>query len=700
MAITGKSLRIFSAVEALRAGHADVRQALLPLFQPDIAKFHGRLFDPKLLADEINREYRLNITADIVSEMVPLFEAEGWITRLPTATSDELAFRVTCELSEPPLAAIEEFKARAAELGQEFRSFIEELSPLGSVNKTDSALVDDLVDWLVSIDVFSEQELRTARKVTRQGTRLVYEVVTVDNQRATDENYLCARFVDHLLASDSPFIPFLIELASVGLITEVVRDFQKPTTSVERTDLVVYFDAPVGLDFLGLSGTAAQENIRTIASRVVALGGNLRIFRVSIQEMQNSLRALLDRNPADRDGPTAQAMRRGEVHEAFVRQAINNPDRLFRELGVGIVDQTEDAFPNEHRFFSSGDIQDLYAEVHWVQDDTPRYHDAFAAALVLRKRGATRSNDLFNVRHVLVTKNPYFSPVARRVALSKHYIGPAHLGPVVHQRQLATAVWLRAGLAAPDTELPRQYILAACRRVLTVHKNLIERVRFEARSLSSVKREQLELLLTEGRSTQVLLDKTLGSANVIDAGNVEHLVEEMRKSVAAEAFAEADAQVQTAKKVAAQQQRKMKAAAAEQALAHSQLQAELSREASKTTKVANALVGRVNSSLRRRRIAVAALGVLFVIAAEALPIFLANSSGLPVSGGLLLLGLALHFSGVLKKRIFQPVGRWLALRTLQSRLGAAALSIEDLPYELDYKQGTFSPILGQILLKD
>lgn len=695
MAITEKSLRIFSAVEVLRAGHADVRQALLPLFQPDFGKFNGEIFDPKKLADEINREYRLNITADIVTEMVPLFEAQGWLTRLPTG--DALAFRVTCEPSGLALADAGEFTQRAKELGKEFRDVITKLSPLSAVSKTDSALVDDLVDWLVSIDIYSEDDLRTARKVIRRGTKLVYEIVTVNNKRTTDENYLCARFVDYLIETDSSFVPFLAELASVGLVTEVVRDFQKPTTSVLRTDLAVYLDAPVALDFLGLSGIAAEENIKKILTRVTALGGSLRLFRVSVEEMQNSLQALLDRNPADRDGPTAQALRRGEVHEAFIRQAANNPDRLLREAGIGIVDQTEDAFPNEHRFFSTQDIRDMYADVHWVQDDTPRYHDALAAGLIMRKRGATRSNDLFEVRHVLITKNPYFAPVARRLVQGKSYVGPGHWGPVVHQRQLATAVWLRAGLGAGDIELPRGYILAACRRVLTVHKSLIERVRYEARALSAVKREQLELLLTEGRSTQVLLDKTLGSANVIDSSNVEVLVDEMRRAVAAEAIAEATALVRTARDQAKDQRKQSTALAKEQARENSELEARLNLESSKNMRVAKALVAQVNAAVRVRRIMAMIVGVVFVIVVEGLPIVLGNASGAYVSLGLFALALMAHFSGQLKKRFLQPIGRRLAAKTLQKKLNSASLALEELPFELSYKTGRFEPLDSQVI---
>lgn len=94
MAITAKSLRVFSAVEALREGNADVRQALLPLFRPDISKFDGQIYDPSRIADEINKEYKLNITSDVVAEMTPLFVAEGWLQPIPT--ENDKAYRITC----------------------------------------------------------------------------------------------------------------------------------------------------------------------------------------------------------------------------------------------------------------------------------------------------------------------------------------------------------------------------------------------------------------------------------------------------------------------------------------------------------------------------------------------------------------------------------------------------------------------------
>ncbi len=88
MTISPKSIRIFTAVEALRAGKHDIRYALLPIFEPDFAKFDGEVYDPRKLSDEINSQYRLNITPDIIEQFTPLFAESGWIIPIipiPTA---------------------------------------------------------------------------------------------------------------------------------------------------------------------------------------------------------------------------------------------------------------------------------------------------------------------------------------------------------------------------------------------------------------------------------------------------------------------------------------------------------------------------------------------------------------------------------------------------------------------------------------
>ena len=165
----------------------------------------------------------------------------------------------------------------------------------------------------------------------------------------------------------------------------------------------------------------------------------------------------------------------------------------------------------------------------------------------MRKRAGTRTSDVFSSRHILITRNPFFGPRARRFALENALIGPGHVGPVMHHREFATGVWLRAGLGIVDQEVPRKYILSACQRVLTLNRTVVNKVRESSREMSDAQKQQLELLLSEGRATQVLMDKTLGEASVIDSTNVEMLVNEMKRAISDEVRAEAEAAIMAAK---------------------------------------------------------------------------------------------------------------------------------------------------------
>jgi hypothetical protein len=528
MALSAKAVRVFATVEVLRDSQADVRHALATLFEPDLAAFNGELFDPAKLATLINREYRLGLTADVIAGFVEIFKERGWLKQV--LANERSAFVVDCGLDASVPQDQSRFQSQAAEVAGEFREFISAISPLSQVKRSDEELIDDLVDWLMQLDRASEGEMRAVAASYKVGKRMFLDLSDpIESNAPSEAAFLSARFIDHLFRTKSKHTTFLVELGEVGLITEVVRDFQKPTAAVKKTDLLIYLDAPLAMDFLGLSGSAQQENIASILSGVTALGGKIRIFRQSVQEMQAALSAVLARPVADRTGPTAEALRRREVLEAYVRQVASNPDRALEIAKITILDQSLEAFPNEHKYFSREAVDLLYAQIGWVREDAARFHDASIAALAMRKRTGRTSSDLFETKHVVVTRNPTFPSLARRIAREFNYIGPNHVGPLIHQRQLATALWLRVG-ARTDQEIPRRYILSACRRVLTLRKNIVEKVHQLKSNLSEQQASQLELLLSENRSTQVLMDKTMGSAALIDSSNIGLLLEEMRKA--------------------------------------------------------------------------------------------------------------------------------------------------------------------------
>lgn len=518
--LTQRALRVISVLEAYRAGSHDILDAILPFFEPILANFNGKILEPQEFADHVRQAYRWNFTADIVEELIPRFEDRKWVERIPD-TGKTPVYRV---IYDNPVATapgpneieIGEVLSAAAD---EFRKFIDGVSPLSGFSRSKDELSELLVEWLVSIDAYSEEVLRyQATRTTHSTGQLGIDVELPDTSPlGSEERYLCARFVKHLCEIGSPFAKDLCKIASVGLLTEVIQDFHQPITKVDKTSVAVYLDGPVALDLLGVSGRAAAENIRLLVSKLQAIGASIRIYRVSVEELKRALDAVLKRKPPERTGATADAIRRNETSEAFVRQVAADPDAALNHHGVNIVDRGLDQYPNDHEHFTKELWQDLFAQVNWHIDPRPREHDCTTIALVQRMRQGNQSSDIFKSRHILVTRNGPFAQLARRFCIRTDLLSENAVSPVVHQRQLATAVWLRTGLGNDDEEVPRHYLLAACERVLELNRNVVDQVRIAARSLTTEKAEQLELLLTQDRSVQLLMDKTLGVSSVVSS---------------------------------------------------------------------------------------------------------------------------------------------------------------------------------------
>lgn len=437
---------------------------------------------------------------------------------------------------------------------EEFQAFVSKLSPLSLASKTTDEWSDILVEWLVSIDAYTEDVLRHhAITATKNEGQIGLSVVQPEGGRlGTDEKYLCARFVKHLADKSSPYLADLCKIASVGLLTEVIQDFQKPTTHVNRTSLVVHLDAPVALDLLGVSGLSAQENIRPLIVQLQAIGAQVRIFRNSIEELTRVLSAMLARPPSQRTGPTADALRRNQTSEAYVRSVISNPDQELRRFNILVTDRSLAQFPNEHAFFPKEIYDEFYSRIRWQLENAPRTHDASVVAFVMRMRGANNSPDIFSSRHILITRNGILAQSTRRFCLDRDLINRRSCPPVIHQRQLATAIWLRTGFNTGESaEIPRRYLLAACERVLELKKSVVDQVRLAARGLTPEKAEQLELLLTQDRSTQILMDQTLGMSHLVSSTNVDALVDTMKQGLVSEIRDEKEAEVAVLKAEAA-----------------------------------------------------------------------------------------------------------------------------------------------------
>ena len=670
-----KPLRLALAADTLREGTQDIRSVLLPLIQPDLSDLDGQIFSPSELAKRLNASYQLNLNASVIEAFIPLFLQKGWLIRLNQKAQPE-AFVVNCKTDQVSRDQQEQFFARSNEITLEFREYIRQLDPLASVRKGDDELLPMLVDWIGSIDIFDDRELQEKKTVERVGRKLAVKFETIDNKRTDENEFLVARFVSYLFDKNSHLIPFLNELVGVSLITEIVKDFQKPSGPVTKTDLAVYLDAPLALEYIGLSGSAAKKSITEIISRLTAVGASIRVYRISVEEMVTNLQSLLKRSPDMRDGATQKALARGEVTEAYARQAAANMDTILKQFGVGIVEDNENTYPNSHVNFPRNAIDDIYSRVNWLVEDRPRWHDALICGLTMRKRAGARSNDLFSVKHVVLTHNARFSSVVRRACVDLQYLTLNQVSPVIHVREGAVAAWLRAGAGQADLTIPQNLLYNACARALGVSRDFVEKVKRKARSLTPEKQEQFELLLQIPKTSQLLLDITLGDVEVIDPNNVGDALQRMQDMLTEKVRKESDRQLEFERQAAEAKLREAEEAKTSALAQAGNAQASAERVASHMEAVRSAAVTKAESNFNVRWRAIQTISVIVVSIFLFLPLFAEVAEG---SSKVLAVALSCAFTAFLT--FFGPLHRFVILPRMER---ARAAYVEKRLKELNF----------------
>jgi hypothetical protein len=524
--LTQTAVNVFAILQQFGNGSPDYLEGLLPFFEPLLRDRNGQRLDPIELANCVSETYHWNFTADVLEEFIPRFLSHKWITTENKHSPHKGPFDIQMPEVALQIEGLDSVSGSMNEIGKLFKTFAEKLSPITTLDIEPSSYVDKLIEWLLYIDAYSEQSLAFEVKTYTEETgkltqKKVYDRIT----NLTDEDrYLCARFAEFLISTNNIFSDVLCRIASIGLLTEVIQDFNKPTNDIGETDLVLFLDAPIALEYLGVSGASAQTNIATILKPLVKDGVQLRVFSQSVDEMQRTLTGYLN-NPHP-TGPTARAVNRQEVTREFVKAVCNRPTHFLKQNSIGIATRSLDTHPNEHQFFSYEDYMDLYAGLDFHEKEQAREHDAMIASMIMRMRKEHLSEDLFDSKFLLLTRNGMFSQSARKRIITRGRLTRSSIPPVVHRRVIATASWLRTGLNMDQLDIPKCQILASCERVLTLKPNVVEAIQRFTNKFEG-KEEQLSLLLSEPRSAQLLMDKTLGVSSVITEGNAEELFQEM-----------------------------------------------------------------------------------------------------------------------------------------------------------------------------
>lgn len=613
--ITRHALRVYSALSALKGPDGDVLDSLIPFFEDILRLTHNKIFDPAVFAAGIRKQYSWRFTKEIAEEFIPRLLKLGYLKRVPLG--NEAAYVVDFS-SPPPQQDSEDIRVLFETVITEFERFSPRVTDLFTYSRSRDELADILIRFLVRSNVFGQDGVYNP---TQNEDGQLKDIEEGGRHLDSADEYISARFVRHIADTRKELLPVLSRLSAIGLLTEVVDDFVKPISTAPHADLSIVLDAPLALDYLGLSGTSIHKDTTTIFNALRDIGCRLFVFPVTCEEMSRNLNSMLARQHG-RFGPTHDAIVRGEVIIDYVRAVANRPEEALEKVGIQIKPIDTISFPNSHKYFTEQESDDFLSRIGWGSDVAAKDHDRTCLTLLMRLREGKQSSDIFKTKYVFATRNTTFSRVSKDYCVQSRKLNYRQEGPVVHHRELATVAWLRTGLGAAEN-IPRNSLVATCDRVLRTRPEVTNAIRTKILEYTPDKADQFELLLQDQRSVRRMADLTLNDEHIVTADNAQHLLDSMRQAIAEEVQAKATEEIAEAKKTHAVLQRKARERSAkeheekdqsirrlEEEKANLALQKELNE--SKLRAQEGHILDTVNGRLRRATVLITALAITLV----------------------------------------------------------------------------------------
>lgn len=463
------TLRAYEVLKGFTDGSGSKVEALIQFIRPTLSQFHNTQLDVAKFADRVNSELHLAVTSDTILGLAPELVKKGWLKEIKKLAAEQ-TYIVDCSdnaVSENKYTTI------VGKIIPKFREFIEEFGFDQIGGLSDEGLFEMLMECILSLE-----NLDDISTLQLDGRKEIKE---------DQQSYVCARFISELSETDAEFTDDIVELSKLGLIGDLVREFQKPQSSVKRTNVQIYIDSPLLMELIGLSGPKAQKSIAFLIKVAKSKGAGINVFAKSIKEMRQNLKTTFGPgNPSyQRYGATHEAVQRGDTSLAFVQSVIQNAENIIKsEYGINIFNKIPNSnyFGNQDLDKLRNDLSHAYSGQH--QSGFRADHDATAVASIMRLRSeGSETNDLWSAGHIFLTRNRKFKETARTYCMSVRSYGGSgdyfydddDVGPVVDIRELASSIWLRFGDGSND-EIPRLHLLAGCERILRFNKKSMQKI--------------------------------------------------------------------------------------------------------------------------------------------------------------------------------------------------------------------------------
>lgn len=521
----------------------DLLSGVSVLIRPLISDLDSQVFDSRVLAERL---------ADAYGVSIPPAALEGMTQRLVSAnilrleqTGFGLSRALFCSASESPALDPNAERDFQEVIDDFLRHADERLAAVGK-QLPQSALTTGFLRHLATLD-FSAIKAKPVITPDELGKTIIgpaareQQALSVELAEQATLDSLVASYVARLQEHHPARLSLLAKVADGALAAELVFDLQAPTSVSRLTSTIVVVDTPLILSYLDLSSTQDTTDIRKLFEQVHETGAKIAAFEHSIVEAEGVLKAIQNaRGAGDAYGPAVHRLSQS-TFRAYFESMIGSIGRCWTQSGDLKI--LPEAAITSQKHFTVSDEDELFGALRANEFDRvlTRERDAKSVAEIIRRLagGHIPIGNFSSCRFLFVTPNSSLQRRVESFLYRKKYVVDGELTPVLTTRYLAGLCWLMCG-GKSDQSPTMARLLANCAAALRLKPELADRTKRFLAATDPEKARHFEVLMTNERASQYLVEATFGDASAITANNVEEIYEEVQRRAAEKVAAEKD----------------------------------------------------------------------------------------------------------------------------------------------------------------
>ncbi|RIJ15083.1 hypothetical protein D1227_13465 [Henriciella mobilis] len=366
------------------------------------------------------------------------------------------------------------------------------------------------------------------------------DTVSSNGKHDSEQSYIFGRFTEWLANNRPDEFEYLSEIRHQAIMVELILNlFDSSNKNIKLNLLNIYLDSPIVMDLVGLSGPDRKRHSEFLVKSASDAGAVLLIADPHLDEIYSNIDGVLNNLPHNRYGPTAEALRRGELSEDTIGLIRGALPRLIEDAGVKLDSSIEHHVSRSplNEDFSGrlyGRIQSYYRNLAACERDIQVVRG------VMGRRGPKGYMRLADAKAVFVTQNSILANVSNSLAGQElnYRIGAV---PLVIARSRFSAMMMSLFGLQKSKEISKLDLLVAARSAISYNPGVLEAIAANIKKMSIDGRDDIVALLKDDDFARLIMDTTKGVPANATAGITNEIIQRARHTIAEDVKGEIEA---------------------------------------------------------------------------------------------------------------------------------------------------------------